>query len=107
MILRVLWLFLSLVFVLEKWLVFAVGVGTNSLTRPRVVNIGALFSLNSTIGKVAKVAIQAAIDDVNSSSNVLHGTQLNISMLDNCQNGFLGVAQSKTLIFVLVLLLYL
>ncbi|XP_057529668.1 glutamate receptor 3.6-like [Amaranthus tricolor] len=97
MILRVLWLFLSLVFVLEKWLVFAVGVGTNSLTRPRVVNIGALFSLNSTIGKVAKVAIQAAIDDVNSSSNVLHGTQLNISMLDNCQNGFLGVAQTISL----------
>ena len=96
MILRDLWLLLSLVFVLDKRLVFVNGVSTDFSNRPKIVNIGALFSLNSTIGKVANVAIQAAIDDVNSSSDVLHGTQLNISMLDNCQSGFLGIAQSKT-----------
>ncbi|XP_057543563.1 glutamate receptor 3.6-like isoform X1 [Amaranthus tricolor] len=94
MILRDLWLLLSLVVVLDKRLVFVNGVSTDFSNRPKIVNIGALFSLNSTIGKVANVAIQAAIDDVNSSSDVLHGTQLNISMLDNCQSGFLGIAQT-------------
>lgn len=94
MIMRVLWLFLLLVLKLENGLLLASGVGTNHSTRPRTVTIGAIFSFNSTIGKVAKVAIQAAVDDVNSSSQVLNGTNLSITMQD-CQSGFLGIIQSK------------
>ncbi|KAJ4975151.1 hypothetical protein NE237_000257 [Protea cynaroides] len=62
--------------------------GTSS--RPRVVNVGALFTFNSTIGKVAIPAIAAAIDDVNSNSSILAGTTLNVVMQDTNCNGFLG-----------------
>ena len=101
MVLRVLslCLLLPLLFIQENRLDYVNGVGSNTSIRPKNVNIGALFSLNSTIGKVAKVAIQAAIDDVNSSLDVLHGTKLNITMHDNCENAFLGIFQSKTLFF--------
>ncbi|CAO2827834.1 unnamed protein product [Amaranthus hypochondriacus] len=100
MVLRVLYMFLllPLLFIQENRLVFVNGVGPNTSIRPKNVNIGALFSFNSTIGKVAKIAIQAAIDDVNSSSDVLHGTHLNITMLDNCQNVFLGIVQTMEFI---------
>lgn len=77
------------------FLLFASGVGRNHSTRPTTINVGAIFSFNSTIGKVAKVAIEAAMDDVNSSSEVLNGTKLNITMQDDHNNGFLGFVQSK------------
>ncbi|KAL9229707.1 hypothetical protein vseg_005145 [Gypsophila vaccaria] len=66
------------------------------LTRPKEVNIGAIFAFNSTVGKVAKVAIQAAVDDVNSSPFVLHGTMLNISMQSSNHSGFLGIVDAMT-----------
>ncbi|KAI4354174.1 hypothetical protein L6164_003067 [Bauhinia variegata] len=66
-------------------------------TRSNVVNIGALFSFNSTIGKVAKVAIAAAVDDVNSSPKVLNRTKLKISMQDTSHNGFLGIIKALRL----------
>ncbi|KNA19935.1 hypothetical protein SOVF_056880 [Spinacia oleracea] len=56
------------------------------------------MSFNSTIGKVAKLAIQAAIDDVNSSPHVLQGTKLNISIQDSHHNGFLGAVEAMTII---------
>ena len=68
---------------------------TNASTRPKIVNIGAILSFNSTIGKVAKIAIQAAMNDVNASPEVLHGTKLNISMRDSVRSGFLGVVDGK------------
>lgn len=74
-----------------------IATDTNTSTRPRSLNIGAIFSFNSTIGKVAKVAIQAAVDDVNSSSDVLKGTNLNISMQDSSQNEFLGIVETMKL----------
>ncbi|KAK7346273.1 hypothetical protein VNO80_20788 [Phaseolus coccineus] len=64
-------------------------------TRPRAVNIGAILSFNSTIGRVAKVAIQAAVDDINSNATILNGTKLKISMLDTkLSAGFLGIIDS-------------
>ncbi|KAI4354180.1 hypothetical protein L6164_003072 [Bauhinia variegata] len=66
-------------------------------TRPDVVSIGALLSFNSTIGMVAKVAIAAAVDDINSSPKVLNGTKLKISALDANQNGFLGIIKALRL----------
>ncbi|TKY58248.1 Glutamate receptor 3.6 [Spatholobus suberectus] len=67
---------------------------SNVSTRPRpsAVNIGAILSFNSTIGRVAKVAIQAAVDDINSNATILNGTKLNISMLDTeSSTGFQGI----------------
>lgn len=62
-------------------------------SRPAVVKIGAIFAFNSTIGSAAKVAINAALDDVNADSSVLRGTNLTIEMQDSSCNGFLGVIE--------------
>ncbi|XP_043689829.1 glutamate receptor 3.4 [Telopea speciosissima] len=62
--------------------------GSSSL--PRIVNVGALFTFNSTIGKVAMPAIAAAVDDVNSDSSILPGTTLNVVIQDTNCSGFLG-----------------
>lgn len=65
-------------------------------TRPRTVNVGALMSFNSTVGRVAKVAIQAAVDDVNSDATILTGTELKILMLDTkLSTGFLGIVDCR------------
>nr|KYP65752.1 Glutamate receptor 3.3 [Cajanus cajan] len=70
----------------------------NVSTRPRTVNIGALMSFNSTVGRVAKVAIEAAVDDINSNATILNGIKLNISMLDTkLSSGFLGIIDSLRL----------
>ena len=87
----VLLLFLALYFYL-----FSSGVGRNISSRPAVVNIGGLFAFNSTIGRVAKVAIDAAVDDVNSDPGVLQGTKLVIDMKDSSCNGFLGTVEGTT-----------
>uniref|UniRef100_A0A6N2M6H9 Glutamate receptor n=1 Tax=Salix viminalis TaxID=40686 RepID=A0A6N2M6H9_SALVM len=69
------------------------GVATNVPARPPFVSIGALLSFNSTIGKVAKVAIQAAVDDVNSDPSILGGTKLRITMSAD-KSGFLGIIEA-------------
>ncbi|XP_047167594.1 glutamate receptor 3.3-like [Vigna umbellata] len=67
-------------------------------TRPTTVNVGALMSFNSTVGRVAKVAIQAAVDDVNSDVTILNGIELKILMLDTkLSTGFLGIVDSLRL----------
>ncbi|KAB1201732.1 Glutamate receptor 3.6, partial [Morella rubra] len=64
-------------------------------TRPDVVNIGAILSFNSSIGKVAKVAIEAAVEDVNSNPAVLNGTKLKLEMRDaKLSSGFLGIVEA-------------
>ena len=74
------------------------GVATNVPTRPPFVSIGALLSFNSTIGKVAKVAIQAAVDDVNSDPSILGGTKLRITMQNADKSGFLGIIDGTSFI---------
>ncbi|KAI3724699.1 hypothetical protein L2E82_36485 [Cichorium intybus] len=63
----------------------------NASTRPAVVNIGAIFTFDSTIGRVAKVAIEEAVKDVNANSTVLHGTELRMEMRSSNCSGFLGM----------------
>ncbi|XP_073009428.1 glutamate receptor 3.7 [Typha latifolia] len=58
--------------------------------RPAVVNIGAVLTYDSLIGGVAKVAIEAAVDDINADTTVLAGTQLNLLMHDSNCSAFLG-----------------
>lgn len=47
---------------------------------PKVFNIWAIFSFNSTIRRVAKFAIEAAVEDVNSNQAVLGGTKQKLTM---------------------------
>ncbi|XP_071691873.1 glutamate receptor 3.5-like [Rutidosis leptorrhynchoides] len=65
--------------------------------RPSVVNVGALFTVNSVIGRSVKPAIVAAIDDVNTDPNVLKGTKLNLVLHDTNCSGFLGTIEALQL----------
>ncbi|KAJ1272421.1 hypothetical protein BS78_06G200500 [Paspalum vaginatum] len=73
---------------------YSCALGQNASVRPEVVNIGALFSFNSTVGRAAKVAIAAAIDDINKDSSILQGSKLVVQMQDTNYSGFLGIVQA-------------
>lgn len=60
------------------------------------VNIGALFTLNSVIGRSAKPAILAAVDDVNSDSSILPEIKLNVILRDTNCSGFLGTVEGTS-----------
>lgn len=82
-------------------LVFCYGVFLNGVSgtlpsrpaRPASVNIGAIFTLNSTIGRIAKIAIELAVKDVNSDSSILDGTTLKVQIMDSNCSGFLGIVE--------------
>ena len=82
--------------------IFSHGVVTNVSTRPGFVNVGAILSNKSIIGKVVKVAVEAAIEDVNSDPTVLVGTNIRLTMQDSNYNRFLGIVESKLFIITLV-----
>ncbi|KAL8131211.1 glutamate receptor 3.4-like isoform X3 [Apium graveolens] len=62
-----------------------------------VFNVGALFTVNSVIGRSVKPAIEAAIDDVNSDSSILQGKQLKLITRDTNCSGFLGTVEALQL----------
>ncbi|XP_029127566.1 glutamate receptor 3.6 isoform X3 [Cajanus cajan] len=70
------------------------GAGMNNSTIPDFVNIGALFSFNTSVGKSVQIAIEAAIEDVNSNPNILGQTKLNLSLQEDSKyRGFLSIAE--------------
>ncbi|KAJ0759420.1 putative periplasmic binding protein-like I [Helianthus annuus] len=85
------------------WVMFAVAVGDEGIpgnssslsTRPKVVNIGALLTVNSVIGRSVKPAILAAVDDVNADTSVLGDTHLNLILHDTNCSGFIGTMGGK------------
>lgn len=72
----------------------ATGFSGNVSSRPSVVNIGAIFTFNSTIGRVSKIAIEQAVKDVNSNSSVLPHTKLILHMQNSNCRGFLGMVEA-------------
>lgn len=66
-----------------------------NVTRPDVVNVGALFGFSSIVGKVAQVAVRAAVEDINSDPSVLGGTELKLTMKDTNYSGFLGIVEGN------------
>ncbi|KAF5747248.1 Glutamate receptor 3.3 isoform 4 [Tripterygium wilfordii] len=82
------------------WLLFFLsgtlinGYCSNVTSRPDIVNVGAIFTFASTIGRVAKVAIQEAVKDVNSDPNILRGTKLHVIMQNSNCSGFLGMVEA-------------
>ncbi|KAL3509704.1 hypothetical protein ACH5RR_029105 [Cinchona calisaya] len=91
-----------LVWISYVWMPIMVvnGKGANDsfVARPKEVNIGALFTLNSAIGSSAKPALLAAIDEVNSDPSILMGTKLNLILHDTNCSGFLGTIEALQLI---------
>ncbi|GAB2228718.1 hypothetical protein Droror1_Dr00022841 [Drosera rotundifolia] len=60
-------------------------------SRPKSVNVGALITFDSVIGRAMRPAIQAAVDDVNVDSSVLQGTRLEVFFHDTNCSGFFGI----------------
>lgn len=75
---------------------FYYAVMNSASARPSTVKLGCAFSLNSTIGKVAKTAIHAAIDDINSSPSILRETVLKLIVRDTKSSRFQAVLESKS-----------
>ncbi|KAI3695486.1 hypothetical protein L1987_78483 [Smallanthus sonchifolius] len=71
--------------------------GNSSSRRPKDVNIGALLTVNSVIGRSVKPAIIAAVDDVNSDTSVLGDTHLNLILHDTNCSGFIGTIEALEL----------
>ncbi|KFK31128.1 hypothetical protein AALP_AA6G071500 [Arabis alpina] len=63
--------------------------GRESFSR-NSVNVGALFTYDSFIGRAAKLAVMAAIEDVNADQSILRRTKLNIVFHDANCSGFVG-----------------
>nr|XP_029150953.1 glutamate receptor 3.5-like [Arachis hypogaea] len=61
--------------------------------KPNVSRIGALFTVNSVIGRTARPAILDAIDDVNANTSILPHTKLELILHDTDCSGFLGIAE--------------
>lgn len=70
------------------WVVLFCGIVHGE--RPESVNIGAVFTFDSVIGRVAKVAMEMAVSDINSDPTILSETNLNLIMKDGMCNAFLG-----------------
>lgn len=66
---------------------------SSSSLKPNDITIGALFTFNSVIGRAAKPALQAAVDDVNSNPNVLNGITLKLLLRDTNCSGFIGTME--------------
>ncbi|KAF5458353.1 hypothetical protein F2P56_022386 [Juglans regia] len=69
------------------WIFLTVSVHSQS---PAVVNIGAIFTYNSVIGRAAKIAMEAAVSDVNADPTILNGTELKLLTDDAKCSVFLG-----------------
>lgn len=73
--------------------IFALCIGafSDGALRPDVVKVGAIFTFSTINGKVARIAMRAAEDDVNSDPSILGGSKLSILMHDSNFSGFLGI----------------
>lgn len=66
-------------------------------TRPATVHVGALVAYDTTIGRVAKKAIELAVEDVNKDKTVLNGTKLVLTMMDTNCSAFIGTSAALEL----------
>lgn len=76
---------------LVSMLIVCIQGSTEAASRPAVVNVGAMFAAGSINGKVLKIAIEAAGNDVNADPSILGKTKLSISFHDSNYSGFLGL----------------
>ena len=80
---------------LVLFLFLCIGRYTEGGLKNEVVNIGAIFTFSTINGKVAKIAMKAAEQDVNSDPSVLGGRKLAITLHDSNFSGFLSIVGGK------------
>ncbi|XP_057833443.1 glutamate receptor 3.6 isoform X2 [Cryptomeria japonica] len=59
---------------------------------------GAIMALTTTSGKIARTAIELAVEDVNRNTSILNGTLLNIHIRDSRQDSLTGVSAALELL---------
>ncbi|KAK9151819.1 hypothetical protein Syun_010128 [Stephania yunnanensis] len=69
---------------------------------PKVVNIAAVFSFDSVIGRSAKTAIEAAIYDINNDTSILKGIRLNPIIKNSKCSVFNGAVEAMVAVFQVV-----
>lgn len=84
-------------------LIVAILVVPMGCQRPKVVNLGAVFTFDSVIGRAAKVALEAAVSDVNADTRVLKETKLRLFMEDSVCNVFHGSFGGTVTVLVVLL----
>jgi len=68
----------------------------NSTVPPPFVNIGVLYSFNTSVGRMVKIAVEAAVADINSDPTILGNTKLNLSLQEDSKyRGFLSIAEGN------------
>lgn len=73
-------------------------VGMDNSTVPAFVNIGVLYSFNTSVGRIVKIAVDAAVQDVNSDPSILGKTELRVSLQEDSKyRGFLSIAEGMLL----------
>ncbi|XP_073150455.1 glutamate receptor 3.5-like [Henckelia pumila] len=86
--------------VLISWILVPIGIicvdGNSTVVSDgkRVLNVGALFTLNSAIGRSVRPALVAAMEDVNSDATILQDTELNFIFQDTNCSAFLGTVEA-------------
>ncbi|KAF3337044.1 glutamate receptor 3.5-like protein [Carex littledalei] len=58
------------------------------------INIGVLYAYNSTIGRAARIAIELALEDVNSDRTILPDTKFNVISQDTNCSGLLATIEA-------------
>ncbi|KAL2333978.1 hypothetical protein Fmac_015191 [Flemingia macrophylla] len=90
-------LWLVVMMVLSKGL-SSTGVVLDNSKIPAFVNIGVLYSFNTSVGRMVKTAVEAAVDDVNSDPSILGETTLKVSLQEDTKyRGFLSIAEALQL----------
>lgn len=82
---------MNLAWLLSFWILCTSSFSQGALSPGDTVNVGAIFTLGSINGRVAKIAMEAAEDDINSDPSLLGGRKLSINMHDSNFSGFLGI----------------
>ncbi|KAL8251540.1 hypothetical protein R6Q59_035233 [Mikania micrantha] len=63
-------------------------------SRPDVVNIGSILTLDSIVGKVAKIGLEAAVEDVNNDPTILSGIKLKLTVHDSNFSDFVSIMEA-------------
>ncbi|XP_057854605.2 glutamate receptor 3.4 isoform X1 [Cryptomeria japonica] len=67
-------------------------------SHPSTIKVGALLSLNSTIGRISKTALEFAVERINQEQKLLPGTKIALKIMDYNCNTSQGVAAAMKLL---------
>ncbi|XP_057416113.1 glutamate receptor 3.6-like [Lotus japonicus] len=92
------WVVMVLVVLSNGWFSSNGVVAMDNSTVPAFVNIGVLYSFNTSVGRIVKIAVDAAVQDVNSDPSILGKTELRVSLQEDSKyRGFLSIAEALQL----------